>query len=111
MNDKEVWDSHWTFLPETPPVLEAFKDYPDWAYSSGQLVDFGLAAARKALQNKWLPIHTAPKSGTLILATDHGPALGWWSVADDGWTGGFLSVLYPTHWLPIPEMPPPNEYD
>lgn len=71
--------------------------------------------------NKWQPIDTAPKDGTVILGYEkrgivsmywetyfirpEGEVFGFWELgveeeeSDDMWT--------PTHWMPLP--PPPQE--
>lgn len=62
----------------------------------------------------WKPIRTAPKDGTLYLATDGeevwsqnqppSGADGRWRWMKDGWYGGTLSCKA-THWAPMLELP------
>ena len=69
-----------------------------------------LAAAREA--QKWRPIETAPRDGSVILAGYHREE-GWWSdLYDaeehgfDAATHGFTRDVAPlTHWLPLPGPP------
>lgn len=64
---------------------------------------------------EWLPIETALKDGTEVLAylkNDGDPMISivGWDVADGVWCRGpasdFLPVEEPTHWMPLP--PPPT---
>ena len=72
--------------------------------------------------NKWQPIDTAPKDGTLILAhlpdSDDCYVIGWCDKAKDirsyfnadgwciAWDGESLSDWsQPTHWMPLPDAP------
>lgn len=56
------------------------------------------------MSSHWMPIDDAPKGHSLLLWTDHGPALGWWSVFDNQWTAGLWTALFPTHYMLIPPM-------
>lgn len=56
-------------------------------------------------RSPWRTIASAPKGHSILLWTDHGPVIGWWSVPDNQWTAGLWSVLFPTHWMPIPPLP------
>jgi hypothetical protein len=57
----------------------------------------------------WQPIETAPKDGTMILVWFSEAAramLLWWF--DDHWRflgSTTIPIVYPTHWMPIPEGP------
>lgn len=73
---------------------------------------------------EWQPIKTAPRDGTLILASNSETcAVVGWTIdplgpdfpdTEDGWTdvGGmnrgaavYFNPLFFTHWQPLPEMP------
>lgn len=64
---------------------------------------------------KWLPIETAPKDGTRILAyfpDDEGGVLsviwayyGWYLDPDGGTEFEYHIFGNPTHWMPVPEKP------
>jgi len=63
----------------------------------------------------WRPISTAPKDGTFILvwfdeAKQH--HILWWFA--DHWRfkgSDIIPVVYPTHWMPLPQPPKRNEND
>ena len=59
------------------------------------------------MMSEWQLRETAPKDGSEVLVWDHGVITqaayeqgGWFSI--DG------GLVYPTHWMPLPE-PPKNE--
>lgn len=59
--------------------------------------------------NKWHTIDTAPKDGTRILLCDWAAVYGgWWE--DECWHVNcgqpVVAVPLPTHWMPLPELPP-----
>lgn len=71
---------------------------------------------------QWLPIETAPKDGTEVLAVVEWPGgktsravVAWRDDVDGqgaGWAGGFVDwrtelefVLNATHWTPLPALP------
>lgn len=58
---------------------------------------------------EWQPIETAPKDGrdALIAYSDGYIAIGWWSDENQQWCWQnlYLSVMNPTHWMPLPEPP------
>lgn len=62
---------------------------------------------------KWMPIESAPKDGGVILVAEYGDVkMAEWSRTFSYWLGpydasGDPEVMYPTHWMPIPE--PPSE--
>jgi hypothetical protein len=61
----------------------------------------------------WRPIETAPKDGTLILASWAGsalhPIISRWLKNGQAWTHPFNKpVNSPTHWLPLPAPPGPH---
>jgi len=61
--------------------------------------------------NQWQPIETAPKDGTVILATLPGSnvpqpirfSLHGWRIEWDDWI--LSEEDHPTHWMPCPEPP------
>ena len=61
-------------------------------------------------EQKWLPMETAPKDETEILLHVNGDiGVCYWR--DDkvmtGWTWGMGNAFNnPTHWIPLPELPP-----
>lgn len=70
------------------------------------------ARLRAELENRWLPMETAPKDGTpIIVAYDAtGDVLVVYFCSEIGhwreWAGNPCYRHYPTHWMPIP--PPPG---
>jgi hypothetical protein len=72
-----------------------------------------LTALLDALEaREWAPIETAPKDGTLILATahdwDHPCVLSWAGRWDDR-SGDTSQDYAPTHWMLLPPTPSPEE--
>ena len=61
----------------------------------------------------WQPIETAPKDGACILVAEYGDVkVAEWFRTLSCWLGpydgnGDPEVMYPTHWMPLPE--PPSE--
>ncbi len=75
----------------------------------------------------WQPIETAPRDGTevlLALKGKHRACLGYWIDSEDVrygksvrkrqlWSVESMWILHgdepePTHWMPLPELPPPS---
>ena len=57
----------------------------------------------------WLPIDTAPKDGTEILASDYYTIeIVSWSVQQVwyGWFDREGRIMFPSWWRPLPEHPP-----
>lgn len=77
------------------------------------------ALSQKAEAPGWQPIETAPKDGTMYLATDglhiqeencpgdcYYPGLWEWSASRLSWRGGARGDGFePTHWMPPPPAP------
>lgn len=67
------------------------------------------AQVEAARKDGWLPIESAPKDGTRILAlwSDECAASAIWHNHDQGgnWYTdiGFSKLIEPTHWMPLPE--------
>lgn len=62
--------------------------------------------------DKWQPIETAPKDGSLIMLSVpknqyHG--MGWFEFTNGKWCIGEGFECSPTHWMPIPPHPPTNQ--
>jgi hypothetical protein len=67
--------------------------------------------------NEWQPIETAPRDGTAVLVTNGETQRVAWTQRpkEDGdylvWTyyvtraGGAATMVEPTHWMPLPELP------
>ena len=59
----------------------------------------------------WQPIETAPKDGSDLLVNECGDVvIARWSQPFSVWAGprdtyGEREVMYPTHWMPLPEPP------
>ena len=76
--------------------------------------------------SEWETIETAPKEGTKILAvnssqisvvhwhTDYPWSEGCWMIAE-GTTSDYIQEVItlhnPTHWMPLPKIPPNNKDD
>jgi hypothetical protein len=58
----------------------------------------------------WQPIETAPKDGTDVMLADaesRETVVAFWRL---GWIVRGRGIFdYPTHWMPIPELPPTQE--
>lgn len=56
----------------------------------------------------WQPIESAPKDGTPFLSCK-GARVMWTTYGYNGWESGWLNeheyVVFPTHWMPLPEPP------
>jgi hypothetical protein len=67
----------------------------------------------KPQYGEWLPIETAPKDGTEILAylfEDYSPQPVSWIQAYQGWRSSVLdSFVMSTHWMPLPDAPKEGE--
>ncbi len=72
--------------------------------------------------SEWMPIETAPKDGTLYLATDgdgfevlnqppqHYPGVWRFDQRRQRWSGGITGSAYEhTHWTPLPQPPKESE--
>lgn len=67
--------------------------------------------------DKWQPIETAPKDGSMLLVygrpfSDDGQGyakaahVAWWEDSDECWTPqSHAAWTEPTHWMPLPEPP------
>jgi len=61
----------------------------------------------------WQPIETAPKDGSLVLTWGSSRAqysVSYWDDQDEFWATdyrekGNVSMVYATHWMPLPEPP------
>jgi len=62
----------------------------------------------------WLPIETAPKDGTWLLLWDSGLVIieiGRWAKLLNYWMGDDGERSIPSHWMPLPEPPKPEDTD
>ena len=60
--------------------------------------------------SEWQPIETAPKDKTLIVYQERCPVMmAKWARSeqddDDLWYGPDFYLIWPTHWMPLPEQP------
>lgn len=68
------------------------------------------------MEQKWMPIETAPKCGTYILVWNGESmtvcrwAFGCWTLAQTGSWSADDECYGPTHWMPLPK-PPTEEND
>ncbi len=67
------------------------------------------AAVEGQLSDSWLPIDTAPRDGTEILASDYDAIeiVSWGErQARQGWSDREGCVMFPSWWQPLPDHPP-----
>ena len=59
---------------------------------------------------RWQTIETAPKKQIprLLINVYGGMAVGYWSIASDHWIADG-DLFNPTHWMPLPPPPSPQE--
>jgi hypothetical protein len=99
--------------PDNPDAKSAFS-WPGTARNPAHMQPL-YATPRAAEAGEWLPIETAPKDGTPILAFCPSErewpilvihwALSYWYVHGDDGYGGSTINLEPTHWMPLPPIP------
>jgi hypothetical protein len=104
MNQREAFEAWWQ--DNRPSCWHA-----DWFTQTMQ--DLAWKSWQAALASQWQPIETAPKDGTVILASLPGSdvphSVRWhnmkrgWCLSWDGWKLGEYSQ--PTHWQPLPPEP------
>lgn len=63
----------------------------------------------------WMPIESAPKDGTeiIVLSGAKGVSLGWFFIASSrtqGWLDQRGRQISPTHWMPFPKIPAPENF-